>query len=56
MGDIAERLDKSSTQSLGPAHAKLIAKGIIYAPEHGVIAYTVPGMSYYVMRRESLDV
>lgn len=49
--EIAERLGRS-TQSLGPARANLISKGIIYSPEHGVIAYTVPGMSDYVRRRD----
>lgn len=50
-GDIAERLGRR-TSSLGPARANLIAKGIVYAPEHGRIAYTVPGMADYVRRRD----
>lgn len=51
VGDLAERLGKRSSQSLGPARANLIGKGIVYAPEHGVIAYTVPGMADYARRR-----
>jgi type II secretory pathway predicted ATPase ExeA len=36
--------------SLGPYRANLMAKGLIYAPEHGQVAFTVPGMSSYVER------
>jgi hypothetical protein len=49
MGDIASRLGTKTT-SLGPARANLIAKGIVYPPEHGMLAYTVPGMADYVRR------
>lgn len=51
IGDITERLGKASSRSLGPARANLIGKGIVYSPEHGMIAYTVPGMADYVRRR-----
>lgn len=53
-GDIAERLAKVTT-SLGPSRAQLIAKGIVYSPEHGMLSYTVPGMADYVRRREGDD-
>ncbi len=52
IADITERLGRTSSRSLGPARANLIGKGIVYAPEHGVIAYTVPGMADYVRRRD----
>ena len=52
IADITERLGKTSSRSLGPARASLIGKGIVYAPEHGMIAYTVPGMADYVRRRD----
>jgi len=52
MGDIAQRLGRR-TASLGPARASLIAKGIVYPPQHGMLAYTVPGMADYVERRRS---
>lgn len=52
IGDIADRLGKSGSQALGPARANLISKGIVYAPEHGMISYTVPGMADYVRRRD----
>lgn len=42
--------------SLGPYRAALISKGLVYAPEHGQIAYTVPGMAGYVNRHhDELD-
>jgi hypothetical protein len=37
--------------SLGPYRAKLIHKGLIYAPDHGQLAYTVPGMADFVGRQ-----
>lgn len=49
-GAIAERLEKER-KSLGPARAALISKGLIYAPEHGVVAYTVPGMAAFIERQ-----
>jgi hypothetical protein len=52
IADVTERLGKPSSRSLGPARASLIAKGIVYSPEHGMIAYTVPGMADYVRRRD----
>lgn len=49
-GAIAARLGRTAG-SLGPARASLIAKGLVYAPEHGVIAFTVPGMAEYIQRQ-----
>ena len=46
-GDVAARLGRSVT-SFGPARASLIAKGLIFAPEHGVVAFTVPGMANFI--------
>lgn len=51
IADVTRRLGKADSRSLGPARANLINKGIVYAPEHGMIAYTVPGMADYVRRR-----
>lgn len=51
IADVTERLGKATSKSLGPARSSLIGKGIVYAPEHGMIAYTVPGMADYVRRR-----
>jgi hypothetical protein len=55
IGDIAERLAKPSSKALGPARANLISKGIVYSPEHGMIAYSVPGMADFVRRNDDVD-
>lgn len=49
-GEVAVRLGKKIT-ALGPICAKLIDKGLIYAPDHGVVAYTVPAMSSFIKRQ-----
>ncbi|WP_211882356.1 ATP-binding protein [Pseudarthrobacter albicanus] len=49
-GEIAARLGRSAA-SLGPIRASLIGKGLVYAPEHGVIAFTVPGMAGFIARQ-----
>jgi len=46
---VAERLS-TSPSGIGPARAALINKGLIYAPEHGQIAFTVPGMHDFIQR------
>lgn len=52
--EVARRMEIKPT-SLGPYRANLIAKGLVYAPDHGLLAYTVPGMAGYVHRhREDL--
>jgi len=43
-GEVSGRLGRA-VNSFGPARASLISKGLIYAPEHGVVAFTVPGMA-----------
>ncbi|MBT2519106.1 ATP-binding protein [Streptomyces sp. ISL-90] len=50
-GAVAERLGRAGTRSLGPTRANLINKGLIYAPEHGVVAFTVPGMPAFINRQ-----
>jgi len=49
--EIASRLGRT-IQSLGPTRANLIAKGLIYSPEHGQVSYTVPGMADFVTRQD----
>lgn len=48
--EIARRLGKKPA-SLGPARASLIGKGLVYAPAHGQIEFTVPGMSAFIARQ-----
>jgi hypothetical protein len=31
--------------------ANLISKGLIFAPEHGIVAFTVPGMADFIQRQ-----
>lgn len=48
--DVADRMGRA-VSSLGPARANLIAKGLIYAPEHGKVAFTVPLMQQFIHRQ-----
>ena len=50
IGDVVKRMKKRSQSDIGPARASLISKGITYSPEHGMLAFTVPGMADYVRR------
>ncbi len=50
-GEVARRLGKRTVQQVGPIRARLIHKGLVYAPEHGLVAYTVPGMADFINRR-----
>jgi hypothetical protein len=49
--EIARRLGKRTVQQVGPVRANLIHKGLVYAPEHGLVAYTVPGMAGFIARQ-----
>ncbi|MCU1504241.1 MAG: hypothetical protein JWM12_3595 [Ilumatobacteraceae bacterium] len=48
-GEVASRLGRKIT-ALGPTRAKLIAKGLVYSPDHGWIAFSVPGMADFIRR------
>lgn len=48
--DVAKAMDRSA-RNLGPTRDNLIKKGMIYAPEHGQVAFTVPLFDEF-MRRE----
>lgn len=47
--DVADELGEK-VQSLGPRRATIIAKGMIYSPAHGDIAFTVPLFEAYLER------
>jgi hypothetical protein len=49
------QLDQIMTRPTPPARASLIGTGIVYAPGHGMIASTVPGMADYVRGRDAED-
>jgi hypothetical protein len=48
-GDIAGVLNRSS-QSLGPIRSSLIGKGMIWSPNHGDTAFTVPMFDEFMRR------
>jgi hypothetical protein len=48
-GEIAERLGVKVT-TVGPVRSKLIAKGMIYPPQHGDMAFTVPMFDAFMRR------
>lgn len=47
--DVAERMGRTS-QNQAPTRAELIAMGLLYTPEHGYAAYTVPQFDKYMLR------
>jgi hypothetical protein len=53
MGDIASKL-ATKVQSLGPARASIIHKGMIYSTDHGYLDFTVPLFADH-MRRVKTD-
>ena len=48
-GDVAKILNKR-TSDLGPLREGLIIKGMVYAPAHGDIAFTVPLFDFFLRR------
>jgi hypothetical protein len=48
-GDIAEELGRR-VNSLGPTRSALIAKGMVYSPDHGDTAFTVPLFDQFMKR------
>jgi hypothetical protein len=49
-GEVARRLGRRLS-AVGPLRAELIARGLIYSPEHGQVAFTVPGMAAFIAAR-----
>jgi hypothetical protein len=48
-GDIAHELERA-VQSLGPTRSSLILKGMIWSPNHGDTAFTVPLFDEFMLR------
>ncbi|MGH7640323.1 MAG: hypothetical protein ACREOL_05355 [Candidatus Dormibacteria bacterium] len=48
--EVARRFGRRPS-SVGPVRASLIAKGLVYPPERGVVAFRVPGMAEFIQRR-----
>jgi hypothetical protein len=51
--DVALKLNKTSNR-LGPTRDALIKKGMIWSPEHGFIAFTVPLFDAFMRRKEPI--
>ncbi|WP_077490878.1 ATP-binding protein [Sinomonas mesophila] len=49
--DLIDRLGRDHS-SLTSQRARLIEKGIIFAPEHGHVQFTVPGMGAFIARQK----
>lgn len=53
--DVAAVLERTS-QQVGPLRARLIEKGLLYTPEHGYAAFTVPQFDKYMKRLMDLEI
>lgn len=52
--EVADRLGKS-TGEISMTRDKLIKLGLIYSPEYGKVAFTVPGMGEFILRAMPSD-
>lgn len=48
-GAVSQRMGKKTTQT-GPVRDSLIKRGLIYAPRHGELAFTVPMFDGFIRR------
>ncbi len=48
--EVAERVGRTAQQA-GPVRSRLINKGLLYTPEYGYAAFTVPQFDKYMLRR-----
>lgn len=51
--DVAALMGRTSEQ-LGPTRSRLIEKGLLYTPGHGLAAFTVPQFDRYIRRAHAL--
>ncbi|MGV1004208.1 MAG: ATP-binding protein [Candidatus Nanopelagicales bacterium] len=51
MADLVVAMGKQKISQLSPARSNLIAKGLVYAPDRGELAFTVPGMEEFAARQ-----
>ncbi len=51
MAEVMVTLGKARLSQLSPIRSQLISKGLVYAPDRGEVAFTVPGMAQFVMRQ-----
>jgi len=55
LGELATNVNRTSEQ-LGPTRSRLIEKGLLYTPGHGLAAFTVPQFDRYMRRAHELRV
>lgn len=48
VADIVRSMRKTRTSDISVSRKELIKKGLVYAPERGLLAFTVPGMYNFV--------
>jgi hypothetical protein len=51
MADLVAATGKRRVSDLSVARNELIKKGLVYAPERGLLAFTVPGMGEFITRQ-----
>lgn len=52
VSDLASAMGKRRVSDLSVARNELIKKGLVYAPERGLLAFTVPGMHKFIARQD----
>jgi hypothetical protein len=52
IAEVTSALGKSDQRSISVRRNSLIRKGLIYAPEHGAVDYTVPHFAAYLRRQD----
>ncbi|MFH5208108.1 AAA family ATPase [Antrihabitans sp. NCIMB 15449] len=50
--DLARAMGRSSASALSVPRDELIKKGLVYAPERGVLAFTVPGFHQFIQAQD----
>lgn len=53
-GEIATQLDRRGPENVAPTRARLIEKGLIYSPAHGLNEFTVPQFDKFMRRTHPL--
>ena len=51
VADIANTMGRPRTSDISVARNELIKKGLVYAPERGILAFTIPGMHDFIDRQ-----
>jgi hypothetical protein len=52
VADLARAMGKRRVSDLSVARNEVIKKGLLYAPERGWLAFTVPGMHTFIARQD----